>query len=578
MKSLKNIIAAGAVTALLLPACHFLDEKPYDWAQPKDVFSMEANYEKPINQAYSYLRGGFGRIGGAFLDAATDDGMATISGSVIHRLSQGYITSSNPVENCWGASYQGIRQALFVQKSLNEIDLVLNNKTSEDVLAIKNTYSGEMYCLRALYEYDLLRHYGGYPIINEYYNLGDPALNEKKRSSFADCVKNIISLCDSAAKYLDVLPVGGNGGYGRMTKGAALAIKAKTLVLAASPLFNQTGNSNALTGYTNPGGDEIKGRWETAAAACAAVINLKNTAAKEVYSLHASYEKLFVTSPNNEYIVFVGGPKQSDLENRQYPPSLSKSLGGGTVPTQEFADAFTKSDGSDYTREDLTTQYKNRDPRFNVMVGFNGAVYSSLGTIYTKLGEGATADGLNTVVDRSTNTGYYLRKFLDLNVNFTKATPGTAFHLFPLIRLADVLLLYAEAMNEAYGPDADPQGYGLTAKTAVQKVRARAGFTAADKYLQNVNAPDQMRIKIRNERRIELAFEEQRYFDLRRWMLGDQLNQPVSGIRIEQRSGVQTGTYFTVDGQRRFETKMYLHPIPLSETMILPGIVQNPGW
>ncbi len=571
-------IVVTMIIAMVLPACHYLDEKPYDWAQPVDVFSMEANYEKPVNQAYSYLQGGFNRISGAFLDAATDDGMCTVDASAIHRLSRGYITSSNPVVNCWSSAYKGIRQALFVQKGLSEIDLVLNNKTSDEVWAIKNRYSGEMYCLRALFEFDLLRHYGGYPILDKYYMLGDPELNDKKRGSFADCVSNITRLCDSAAKYLDVTPVGGNGGYGRMTKGAALAIKAKTLVFAASPLFNQNSNSNPLAGYVSPGSAAITERWQDAAEACAAVINLKNTAGKAVYALHANYEKLFVTVPNNEYIVSVTAPKSTDLENRQYPPSLSKNSGGGTVPSQEFADAFTKADGSDYTRADLAAQYRNRDPRFNMVMGFNGATYAGLGTIFTKRGEDATMDALNAVVDRSTNTGYYLRKFLDLNINFTKASPGTAFHVFPMIRLADILLLYAEAMNEAYGPDTDPHDFGLTARAAVQKVRSRAGFTAADKYLQDVVATSEMRIKIKNERRIELAFEEQRYFDLRRWMEGDKLNQPVNGIQIEQKNGTLTAEYFTVDALRRFETKMYLHPIPLNETMILPGIVQNPGW
>lgn len=563
---------------LTLSSCHYMDEDPYDWAQPVDVFSMEASYEKPITQAYSYLKGGFARVSGAFLDAATDDGMSTISTSAIHRLSRGYATSNNPVENCWEVAYQGIRQALFVQKNLAEIDLVLNQKTPENVIAIKNIYSGEMYCLRALYEFDLLRHYGGYPIVNKFYNLGDPELSQLSRSSFAECVSNILSLCDSAAKYLNVTPVGDNTGYGRMTKGAALAIKAKTLILAASPFFNQSGNNNPLTGYTNSTASDVKSRWEAAAAACAAVINLKNTAGANVYSLQPNYGNLFIISPNNEYIVFVTAAKSNGLENRQLPPTLSQNQGGGSVPTQELVDSYTWSDGSDYTPADLSAQYKNRDPRLAITIGFNGAAYGALGTIQTKLGDGSTIDGLNVVPDRSTNTGYYLRKFLDFNVDFSKASPGTAFHLFPLIRLADILLLYAEAMNEAYGPDADPNGYGLTAKAAVQRVRTRAGFQATDKYLNNVGDAGTMREKIKNERRVELAFEEQRYFDLRRWMDGNKLNQPVSGIRIEQVGGNLAGNYFTADGLRRFETKMYLHPIPLGETMISPQIVQNPGW
>lgn len=566
------------ITTFLFVGCNYLDETPYDWAQPEDVFSMEANYVRPVNQAYSYIRGGFNSISGSFLDAATDDGMSTINSSAIHRLSRGYVRSNSPVQSPWNNSYQGIRQAIFAQKHLTEIELVLNKTTPEEVIGIKNTYIGEMYALRALFEFDLLKHYGGYPIIDKYYTLGDPELNVIERSSYSDCVNHIVSLSDSAIKYLDVAPIGGSGGYGRMTKGAAMAIKAKTLIFSASPLFNQSGNSNELIGHLNSTDEEASNRWTLAAAACADVINLKNPNGSNVYALNSSYEKLFTTSPNNEYIVFVGAPKSNGLENRQYPPSLSNNLGGGTVPTQEFVDAFSMANGAEYTRGDLSVQYNNRDPRFNVIIGYNGSTYGKLGKIYTKLGDGATSDGLNAVVDRSTNTGYYLKKFLDFNINFSLAKPANTFHLFPIIRLSDILLLYAEAMNEVYGPDADPNNFGLTAKDAVLAVRTRAGFKSDDQFLNGVTTKELMREKIKNERRIELSFEEQRYFDLRRWMDGDKLNRPVTGIRIVQNGNTLDYSNFTVDDLRKFSPHMYLHPIPLNEIKVSPQIVQNPGW
>ncbi|MEC3880127.1 RagB/SusD family nutrient uptake outer membrane protein [Parapedobacter sp. 10938] len=563
--------------ALAFSSCNYMDEFPYDWAQPEDVFSMEHNYERPINQAYSFLTGGFNRISGSFLGAATDDGMSTIRNSAIHRLSRAYVNASSPVVNPWEVSYQGIRQALFVQKSLAEIDLVLNNKSAEDVLEIKNTYSGEMYALRAWYAFDLLRHYGGFPIIDKYYTLGDPELAVKQRNTFDACVNHIVSLCDSAATYLAVNPVGGGGGFGRMTKGAALAVKAKTLLFAASPLFNQAGNTNPLIGYVSPSPADIQARWEAAAAACIDVIQLKRPNGSDMYTLHGNYAKLFTSSPNREYILFVGATRSNGLENRQFPPSLSRNSGGGTVPTQEFVDAFTRADGSDFVRSDATDPYTGRDPRFGATVGFNGSKYGPQGTIYTQLGQGATMDGLNVTIDRSTNTGYYLKKFLDFSIDFSSGNPGQAFHLFPLIRLADVLLCYAEAMNEAYGPDADPHGYGLTAKDAVDAVRERAGFKN-DTYLDGVTDVATMRDKVKQERRVELSFEEQRYFDLRRWLDGDLLGQPVSGVRIEQAGNQTTVDYFAVDEQRKFQPNMYLHPIPLREIRISPQIEQNPGW
>jgi len=570
-------ILAISIAVLFFAGCDYLNETPYDWAQPEDIFTFEGTYVQPVNQAYSYMKGGFNRISNAFLDAATDDGMCTISGSSIHRLSQAFVTSSSAIEGCWDQSYNGIRQALFVQKNLEEQKLILNKKTEEQVTQIKLTYSGEMYALRALFEFDLLRHYGGYPIVNKYYELGDPEIAAKTRDTFDACVKNITNLCDSAAKYLDVEPLGGTGGYGRMNKGMALAIKAKTLVYAASPFFNQSANTNPVTGYVGASQADIKTRWEAAAQACAQVIYLKKANGSNKYVLYSNYEKLFITCPNDEYIVFNAAAKSNGLENSLYPPTISSNSGGGTVPTQELVDAFTNADGSDFVRSNDAVQYNNRDPRFNIIVGYNGSKYGTRGTIYTKVGDSATKDALNAVVDKSTNTGYYLRKFLDTNVNFSIGNPATTFHLFPIIRLADILLLYSEAMNEAYGIDVDPKAYGLTAKGAVAMVRLRAGFKT-DKYFDGVTTSVQMLEKIKKERRIELCFEEQRYFDLRRWMDGGKLDQPVSGIRIESTGANLSYSYFLVDQQRKFDTKMYLHPIPLNETKISLNLVQNPGW
>ncbi len=269
---------------------------------------------------------------------------------------------------------------------------------------------------------------------------------------------------------------------------------------------------------------------------------------------------------------------QTDLKIASILLPFPITLGGGTVPTQEFVDAFTMMDGSEYTRSDDSTQYNNRDPRFDISIGYNSSTYGKRGEIYTKIGNGATIDGLNAIIDKSTNTGYYLRKFLDTNVNFSVGNPATTFHLFPIIRLADILLLYAEAMNQAYGPDVDPRGYGLTAKEAVEMVRSRAGFNSSDTYLVGVAGKEDMLQKIKKERRIELSFEEQRYFDLRRWMDGDKLNHPVTGIRIEDNGGVLNYSYFIVDEQRKFDPKMYLHPIPLGEIILSPNLIQNPGW
>lgn len=121
----KSIIYLAISATLTFSGCDYLDDMPYDWAQPDDIFTNEQNYLKPINQVYAYIPEGFNHVGNAFLDAATNDGISTIIDSDIHKLSRGYVTSSNPIEECWNKSYKGIQQAIFARKYLREADLVL---------------------------------------------------------------------------------------------------------------------------------------------------------------------------------------------------------------------------------------------------------------------------------------------------------------------------------------------------------------------------------------------------------------------------------------------------------------------
>lgn len=582
----KSIVYLAISATLTFAGCDYLDDMPYDWAQPDDIFTNEQNYLKPINQVYAYIPNGFNHVGSAFLDAATDDGISTIVDSDIYKLSRGYINSSNPVKECWNNSYKGIQQAIFARKYLREADLVLQNKTEEDIQAFKDTYCAETECLQALFEFNLLRHYGGFPIVDRIYEVDDPELKTKERDTFKDCVNHIVQLCENAAAVLKVEPEGGNGSYGRMTKGMALAIKAKTLIYAASPLYNRADNANPLLGYTD--GSDVKERWKLAAKACADVINLNTDGTiapggNKKYSLIAltaakTYDKIFINAnPNPEYVFFYSAAKNNTLENRHYPPSISKDQGGGTVPSQQLVDAFTMEDGSDYIQtSDGEGMYSRRDPRLKAVIGYDGSSYGK-NTIYTRISDNTTLDGLNQVKNRSTNTGYYLAKFLDRTLNFGQATVGTVFHLFPMIRLSDILLSYAEAMHHAYGMNADPEGYGLTATEAVQKIRLRAGFGANDKFLEGVTDANFME-KVKQERRVELCFEEHRYFDLRRWMDGDQLRQPIVGMKVEEDAAGLHYMRFTVDETRNFKDYMYYHPIPLKVTKESPSIQQNPGW
>ena len=548
---------------------------------------------------------GYNCCGGAFLDAATDDAMCTVSSSSVHRLAWGYLTEDNTIYSPWVNCYRGIHQCIFAQNGLEKYNTQFAGKTPEEVASLKEQFYHEMNALRAYYEFTLLQFYAGFPIVDKAYTLSDESeVLNIQRNSFSECVEHIVALCDTAAAHLHTIPHDDAAMLGNMTKGAALAIKAKTLAYAASPLYNQASNTDPLLGYTAsdvPAAyPAVADRWKRAAAACADLLNLRpdgtivpgsnfdaggNTQYTLVSCGNASVynsTSLFIGNASvKEWIVMKTAAKNYSLENRHYPPSISNNSGGGTVPTQELVNAFCKSDGSDIAEptDGQNTVYTGRDRRFQAYIAYDKARYGSR-QIRTITGDGATADGLNATPDLSTTTGYYMMKFLNPTLNFN-ATPNTQFHIWPIIRLADIILLYSEAMALGYDSfDTDPEGYGWTAKEAIQIVRKRSGFNkTTDKYFEGVTTTAQFIDKVKRERRVELCFEGQRYHDLRRWMDAmEVLNKPVHGLETNVTGGSTTYTYFVADPRRAFTKAMYYHPIPKSVLKVNSKIKQNPGY
>lgn len=548
-------------TIVLATSCSFLDDKPLEYWQPEDVFVDGDRAGQVLYSAYAFMPAGFNRLG-AFLGAATDDAAHVNRSNQIYKLAHGFVTERNPIDESWTGSYIGVRRTLYFEEY---IPLLQNwpGENETQVEARKKIWVGESRALRALFYFELIKRYGGVPLIKRTYSLNDHEITTIPRNSFEECVDHIVELCDSAANALNVTPYGNS--FGRMTKGAALAIKAKTLAYAASPLFNNA--QNPLFGYSD---SNVKVRWEKAASALKKVIDLKNDAGAQVYTLYSNYEKLFVIAPNNnkEYIVSTGNPKSYQLESSLYPPSL---LGGGnTCPSHNFVKAFEKTDG---TPVDFSSagRYNGLDPRFYASIVYDEAKLGARGTIH--ISDPGSQDAIEKIINRSTVTGYYLRKFLDTNVDLSSTTPVSTFHVFPVIRLADIYLLYAEAMNEAYGPNI-AAALGMTAVEALNKVRNRVSMPA-----YQTNSPEEMTQKIMNERRVELAFEDQRYFDLRRWKLADTyLNKPLVGLNVEKEGTQSRASEFVVDGQRHFDAKMYYAPIPYTEMQLNSSLVQNPGW
>ena len=206
---------------------------------------------------------------------------------------------------------------------------------------------------------------------------------------------------------------------------------------------------------------------------------------------------------------------------------------------------------------------------------YNGAAWMHGRTIETFEG------GIDKTGDRATPTSFYLRKFLNRDAQWN-APVGYAIHHFPLIRYGEILLNYAEAMNEAYGPDADPKNYNMTARRAMTLIRTRAGLTGNINLSESVpeDDKDRMREAIRHERRIELAFEEHRHLDVRRWKIAETvLNRSVSGFRIDKNGDNFTYTPQPNIQNRVFDaSKMYLYPFPQSEIGRNKNLIQNSNW
>ncbi|RZK38713.1 MAG: RagB/SusD family nutrient uptake outer membrane protein [Pedobacter sp.] len=304
---------------------------------------------------------------------------------------------------------------------------------------------------------------------------------------------------------------------------------------------------------------------------------------RNLHSLLTDYRNpfLFGANPyNNEVIFETQTPNRNDIEQNNAPVSYDGAL-GRTNPTQEMVDAFeVRSTGrpidDPLSGYNASTPYLNRDNRLSFAIFFNGVVYKSPRTVDTFIGG---KDGIGANVN-ATKTGYYMRKFFNDAVTWNQNSNTLSRRPWVIFRYAEILLNYAEALNEAQGPVADVYRY-------VNMVRQRNGVALP--ALQSTNptgngyvpaTKEAMRLRIQNERRVELCFEGHRFFDVRRWKKGEEFfNKPITGMRITRDAATGAFNYqrFTVEN-RIFTAKNYLYPISQSNLNRAPALGQNPGY
>jgi len=573
--------------AMVLTGCEDLLEPADDNHQTlQDIYDNPAFAEGVLMNAYTRLPNN----GYSFNDVATDDAVTNDKFSDYLKMATGQWSSiNNPVDQ-WANSYTAI---MYLNLFLAETDSVDWSPRNDTISTLFNDrHKGEAYGLRAVFMLYLLQAHGGYssggellgvPIITEVLN--DDSDFSRPRNTFEECVQQIYRDVTEAEKYLPMdfgdvetvseIPVGYRyssveqynrvfGDFNRLRVSGRIvkAIRAKTALLAASPAYS----------------DGTSATWEEAANYAAILIDDIGG----ISGLDPNGDLFYTITAVNAANLTVGrdvremlwrgskegSPGSLNLERDHFPPSL---YGNGRLnPTQNLVDAFPMANGYPITDVinsgyDPSNPYTDRDPRLQNYIVVNGSVFANQ-TIWTETGSGDDAvDYLKT----STRTGYYMRKLLREDVNLNPAASQPMQHVIPRIRYTEIFLNYAEAANEAWGPEGTG-AHAYSARDVIAAIRERAGILQPDDYLASIGNQDEMRDLIHNERRLELCFEGFRFWDLRRWR--EEITEPANGVRI-------TGSNYEVQSveERLYQDYMYYGPIPYNEVLI-SNLEQNNGW
>lgn len=596
---MKNIFKLLAFLPLLT-ACDDLFEPALE-----NNRDLEAMYKEP-----SYAQG---ILANAYIilpyetsptsDLATDDAVTNeISNSYLRMATGSWTANNNPVSQ-WQNRFNAIQYINLFLENVDKVEWAKDERISTMFL---DRLKGEAYGLRALHMYYLLRAHGGkiadgtlmgVPIILK--SEGPDADFNHARATYSDCVKQIMEDADKAIELLpldykkfedseipekyknigvtnasDYRRVCGEEFRGLMSGRIALAVRAQTALLAASPAF-QSGS-----GMT----------WEQAADYAAEIVEKANGGGG--CGLDANGLEWYTLADNDygtggspaEVIWRSSTDENNTLEAANFPPSL---YGNGRVnPTQNLVDAFPMANGypiSETSSEyDAENPYNKRDPRLAKYIVYNGGKQGPNDSEIITGTYGTNTDVVNKESGRSTRTGYYLRKLLRKECNPNPQYNTTKKHYTARIRYTEMFLIYAEAANEAWGPQ-NSNGHRYSAYDVIKAIRTRAGLGTdnGDAYLESIknnNDKDKMRELIRNERRIELCFENFRFWDLRRWNVNlTKLNETALGVEISKSGATMKYTLLEVEN-RKYEDYMIYGPLPFAEVMKWSNLEQNVGW
>lgn len=583
--SCKILLAGLVISTCCITACKkdFLDQKTLSAIDETAVFKDSTRSLGMVNNLYSNLGISFNprRFSNTGLDAACDESEPLNDPTFYtYKISGGGINPNNADKGLWSTTFQMVRAA----------NIFMKNKDSIPVTAsTKDYWVAQVRFLRAWYLFILVKHYGGIPLIGDKIYDDDDKI-DVPRSSLEACITYLTGELDAAAANLPVSYRSGDVNQLRITKGTALAVKARMLLYAASPLFN-SGPREDDPEHLLTFASADNTRWKQAADAAKAVINLG------VYSLYTQsstplYTLFLQNTPQAEHVMAYWQPATT-ANNFYIEASANPTSRGGMngwqgvkyFPTQELVDEFDMSNGlrikdpaSGYPGIG-DNMYKNRDPRLTYTVNYNGSIRNmgSLGdqlvNTYTGVIPAGNAAATSAGVDgiytpTGTLTGYFRFKMCN-------GASGELYRPWVVMRYAEVLLNAAEATNEYYGPTSEIYDW-------LKMIRSRAGITPGANGLYGLKAgmtKDEMREAIWHERRVELAFEEHRYWDVRRWKIAPQTeNAETHGMEITRAANGSFSYRVIVIRKHVFTNAMYFWPIPQSERTKSPSLQQNPGY
>ncbi|MGM9766964.1 MAG: RagB/SusD family nutrient uptake outer membrane protein [Candidatus Cryptobacteroides sp.] len=593
-----NKILISAACAMILCGCEkALDTKTTWQIGDDDVWRVPELAMGVLHKAYYGIANRPDCFDENFLDAATDNAVCSAHGASVYMLGQGAMTPfNNPIGN-WATAYNMLEYVnSFLENGLSD-DLLYNRVDSDIDASIKNRLRGEAYFLRAWWHFELLKVYGGKcdDGVSRGIPLADHFISVEEASENGEFIRPTYQaaadfICSDLDKAMELLPMTYEGSdqyvgvtqVGRASKAAAAVLKSRVLLYSASPAMQDDNvvKINGMGDYDIVNPSLYRKKWELVATQIAELLSLDGFGTY----VPLLTEAISDVQAESADFAFRRYFNNNLLEANHFPPYYyGKAM---TVPSHNLVKAFCAKNGYplsdprsgaglDSPDADVAAAVLMADDRLARTVYCQDDVFGNTDVCLDMSEGGKDSRAYN---ENATVTGYYLAKFVSRAAGLLNPVQKTnSAHYNPLLRKSEVLLNYAEAANEAYGPKVSAPGTSLTAYSVMKSVRTLAGGIVSDPWIDECAVDrDSFRKIVQNERRIEFAFENHRYFDMRRWLLP--LDGDVYGVEISRNADNTFSFRESKVEERKYDVRNYYAPLPYAELVKNPGLVNNMGW